>query len=602
MRSPEKCTLYIWPAHQIAAPGPMSGHIALKTTRYYVSHRPTHCPRNRSASVEKRSDLTLEKDKSELGSSPTVVDFYTLDVKAMEGVITQYRKQRCDWSFRSSRNVFQESRIVTLWWGENDLCLNPNAPNKSKSKLSPSESSQSLILKILIQGGIERHAINGLCMDPLTYRLITNSVNAVSAIMRPIDSFLFSMGMKGRSLADTCALQAAERIVERSLAHNCNLAVNKDFMPLLQLAKNGESVDRDAILAKVLEDPSPIKNIYSDDAFALSLIQHLDDEEALLVLQARPPAYLEGKVFEANVRSLHVVNTYFLQHIKKFNDLRYVTLIKLNLAGSRIVEITPSFVKCIKSLEQLHNLCLADNGITYAGAMELSNGLKEHRSLKVIDLSNNHVGCEATLLPGLNSRFSRCATLEEICINGNFFGSGCEDKLLTWPEPTEEARFRYGLFSSCAKSTKSVLSPQSKDMITPMTWMICLACRKGEEHSMIFLEGMRQSGQRFLERYDLRAASVVGQASVKIEPFDPAFFRPENYYCARRSISEAQGTVVRQVVERDSKKSNGIPFSKTCSNKKSYNCLTWSKRIFAAVHIKTAPALLPSVVSRKGFG
>ncbi len=257
--------------------------------------------------------------------------------------------------------------------------------------------------------------------------------------------------------------------------------------------------------------------------------------------------------------------------IEKISE--YMCIEELHFSSCNVNDehIKDFLVPLLSKLPHLRKLCLDENQITYTGARRLASALANHAFLKSIDLSNNRITCTKELLEKLQQEFATCVSLEAIAIEKNFIA--IEQSSIQEYKVTTEVLYQYNIFQTKPKLTKSMLDKNFN--INQRDWVVSLVCKKGIEHSMIYMEGMYHYGQRFLERYHITAEGIICFANVLVENPDLKFFDPKQYHMESRKISDVEGKILKDLVESDKKKP--IAFSMTypgCSSGR-VNCLKW---------------------------
>jgi hypothetical protein len=140
----------------------------------------------------------------------------------------------------------------------------------------------------------------------------------------------------------------------------------------------------------------------------------------------------------------------------------------------------------------------------------------------------------------------------------------------------------------------SYLEPTLK--IDRDNWVVSIARKKNKEHAMIFIEGIRSFGQRFLQRAHFGVGGTSGIGRIKIparegsvsteffdlELFDTSKFIKISWLVKRNpSIKHLQNTIVNDVKnppryrQLDSKIVR--MFSSTSNIQETFNCFTWAK-------------------------
>jgi len=262
-------------------------------------------------------------------------------------------------------------------------------------------------------------------------------------------------------------------------------------------------------------------------------------------------------------RSKNVINGIIIPLLKR-NKGEEITCEYLNLTGCPIdiaknvvLPLLPEYTKLISLY--LRNIGLSiDNEIEkkyYIGFLQqnknieyvdmsynkynayilllLANFSRNNPTIKEINLSHNQLHVINTNnhyndYRSLKNAFSRNSSLRRINVSANWFEDRCynldsskNDKVSSnydknfintiYEEQKHISFFKpHDIFHSDKNNYKIKSMMDEARFISTETsqkpqWLVALACRKGDfiGHSFIFLEGVRSSGQRFLEKYHL---------------------------------------------------------------------------------------------------
>jgi hypothetical protein len=255
-------------------------------------------------------------------------------------------------------------------------------------------------------------------------------------------------------------------------------------------------------------------------------------------------------------------------------------------------------IPLLQSNDKLRILRLNDNKLTYTGIRRLSVALAKHQYLESIDLSNNRITCVKELFEKLQKDFRKYPALQTLLINQNFIETDCKPLFQKKISTDGQIIYYYDFTKTSAQPRTSLFDVNRQ--ISREDWVVSLVCKKGTEHAMIYMEGMKKWGQCFLERYHITAESMIGLANVLIESPDLKFFNPEGYHFTTKPISKVNGNILRDLVETDKK--GPINFSKfyPSSSKGMVNCLKWCLNKLEHVDIHIDPNLfgLPSATAK----
>lgn len=232
-------------------------------------------------------------------------------------------------------------------------------------------------------------------------------------------------------------------------------------------------------------------------------------------------------------------------------------------------------------------LNLNNNLITYSGARDIAESFTKWSNLKNIDLSANRIICNSSgMADKLWETFSKYQSLEKINISQNFFAEYCT-----------LSRFFY-------TTPKPINSLLTCGEIYTNDWIVGFVCNKGTEHAMIYLEGMYENGQRFLERYHITAEHCIGHALIENDQFNNLdTFTSERFYIVPRKISSSKGRLLQTLINAD--KGQKQEFSKyypTCTNGK-INCVEWCRTKLKQIEVEIEEGLfgLPSFTAQQQY-
>ncbi len=251
---------------------------------------------------------------------------------------------------------------------------------------------------------------------------------------------------------------------------------------------------------------------------------------------------------------------------------------------------------CSNGFDKLKRLKLNANKITYWDISDIAPHLSKISKLELLDLSGNFIKCGEELLEKLTKKFLECRALKTVLVGQNFFEKSCKSNFKKEQSSRQTPLYYYKMYQIKAADTLSILS--EKESITCNQWLVALVCKKNFEHAMIYMEGMRTWGQRFLERYHINARNIVGVAEVDNQDDHVALnLNPKNYYINLHIINKEKGKALRESVNKE--KGTKIDYSKYASSTRSkgkHNCLTWclDKLKEVDIHIQEHILGLPS--------
>lgn len=267
-------------------------------------------------------------------------------------------------------------------------------------------------------------------------------------------------------------------------------------------------------------------------------------------------------------------------------------LIKLRLAGNNIDSL--AFTYLMDSLHQkdVKELYLQNNIINYDKAS--LERVKRASSLKMVDLSNNF--------------------LQQTHLSHNFPQPGDDSLYKDDPHKTklrDGGYYRFSIFRMKSASNKDGVKIKSRidpnKSLTHSLWVISLSCHKQGQHAMILLEGMRENGQLFIERYHIRIdRRFYGEATIRVGYINPTELDSSVLCSISTYIDKNKGEELSNSLKKRHQHKENFAFTPLLGfmqAKKPYNCLEWCIKELKAVEIEIeAPilAFLPRTVASKG--
>jgi HEAT repeat protein len=279
-----------------------------------------------------------------------------------------------------------------------------------------------------------------------------------------------------------------------------------------------------------------------------------------------------------------------LEFIVKLREIVKVIITRQNLSMRNWQRIC----NVVENNPLLKYLGLAENNITVGQFNTLAGYISRHTSLSELDLSRNRVSCLSVTLDNIKNLLEKCMTLKKVTINQNFLEKDSKPKFAS-SSVSEQGLLCYAFFQTKAYVMPSILSP--KLMIDSNHWIVALACKKGSEHSRIYLEGMRKNGQRFLECYHIFGSLLGNKASVEVKKFyEFDTFNPENFHLRPWEIKRENGHTLKLLVQAEQGADINFSFlSSTSFFEKQYNCLKWCLKLLTKIGIEhSITDILPS--------
>lgn len=204
----------------------------------------------------------------------------------------------------------------------------------------------------------------------------------------------------------------------------------------------------------------------------------------------------------------------------------YPALRRLKLSDNHLGDDGARLLASLLTMEKsllagLLTLSLANNHIGSQGFWFLGEAIKcQGVVLEMLDLRQNIIQTNESDWREIKSMLLQNKKLEEVMLGGNALPEAIDGSL---NKPlSEEKRTNKSLkvpgrkvafFYSQPITVQSAIDPAKK--IYP-EWVIALGCHKDNKRISLYLEGMRNSGQRFLYRYALKE----GDSAAKVEGYE----------------------------------------------------------------------------------
>lgn len=360
------------------------------------------------------------------------------------------------------------------------------------------------------------------------------------------------------------------------------------------------------------------------------------------------------------LRSLELPSIFFrnqkitLRFCEMSNGL--TDLIELNLSRQKINDdLLENCLSKLQNLVNLKRLNLASNLIGNPGFDVLIKFLRGHRNITNVNLENNSIQfrggdvvkftAEALGNDHQIVRFNIGLNWSTVDPEGwqdrqnSFIPVGADGRVTigcTRNVETSEVTVTCGrgIFFSRQKRLESFLAvkdglnyveynsrraegDQLETFIDPNQWRVGLACRKDGQHAFILLEGMRENGLRFLERYEIgdREGNCLVRKTAKV--LKPKLFKDgvlgskfDEYELSSKRISAENGMLLKRNIEREYEETKNTPlnFSKIRPDPDgergppSYNCLSWCRKRLEEVDVNVlSNSLFPLFAATGGL-
>lgn len=269
------------------------------------------------------------------------------------------------------------------------------------------------------------------------------------------------------------------------------------------------------------------------------------------------------------------------------NKAPHIIDLSHNHIGDQEIKIISKGLNECLSIEKL---ILSNNKITYLGISYFADELKISNIQKV-DFSSNFISNGSQLLEDLKQKVKKNLNIRELNISQNFIREDFESKLNKY-KVQPNSIYKYDFFYTQHRTCNSLI--KSTEKISKKEWLIFLACKKGTQHAMIYVEGMRCSGQKFIKKIHITALNIMNSnAKPEIKLLEPRrlFNDADKYYLQWWKVSNVAATALFGYVQEDIDR--GINFSIVASYGK-VNCLEWAFDKLEQINIKVDRKMFPS--------
>lgn len=294
----------------------------------------------------------------------------------------------------------------------------------------------------------------------------------------------------------------------------------------------------------------------------------------------------------------------------------YPSLRRLNLNNNRLGDAGAEQIGVLLSdphlLPNLVVLTLANNRIQALGFSYLADAMKRNVKLKELDLSQNFIQLSDVTLKKRAEEFAENPHLRRIMLSGNALLPSA-DMLLVNDKGVEESKAQSNQKNSDISSSRGPIAffrsqpPRMKSIIDPSKeidrgqWVVALGCKKDDQHAVLYLEGMRESGQRFITHYHIVAPAVISdEAQVKIKNLDIGRLANSHHrhYFRPFTIDRVKGESLREHIENQHASKEEIPFSTFYNSSTGrVNCTGWCRAELILIGLDVPSTDIPSVAA-----
>jgi tetratricopeptide (TPR) repeat protein len=301
-------------------------------------------------------------------------------------------------------------------------------------------------------------------------------------------------------------------------------------------------------------------------------------------------------------------------YLPHYPSLRTLNLNDNRLGNDGVQQIGILLKSDPSPLPSLAVLTLANNRIQDLGFNYLADAMMERVPLEILDLSQNTIQISGTTLKKLAEKFAHNSRLQRVILSGNALLESADPLLMNDKDDEESKNKLAQKYSNVSYSTgpiaffrshplrmESVIDPSKR--IDLSQWVVALGCSKGDQHAMLYLEGMRESGQRFLIRYHIVAPDVVlvGKAKVVIEDLEIGRLADsrDRHDFLSFPIDRIKGEVLQNHIH-DQQESH-ISFSKFYNSSNGHmNCTGWCRAELIHIGLEVPKTDIPSMAARGG--
>lgn len=285
---------------------------------------------------------------------------------------------------------------------------------------------------------------------------------------------------------------------------------------------------------------------------------------------------LENELSAKLLDSSNDIQNAILKLIEKGKYIRYLDISNNSIDDDMMQKIATSLA-VNTSIELID---LSNNEITRNGIFDFADIIKKAKNttLVYLKLQNNWIHAGETYLHEIRKRLVKSNSNRQIDITQNF------------ARITREI-LSQGFFHTSLKIGNRFSCINKKDIITRDNWLVCLMAKKNiiEDHALIIIEGMKNTGQLFISRFELFLTKDTGKAKASAkESIDPVNIHEllDKYNHVDFKVERKKGKALILNIKEELGKE--INYSKLgCSASGSDNCITWAIKQLNKAKIET---------------
>jgi Ran GTPase-activating protein (RanGAP) involved in mRNA processing and transport len=565
----------------------------LKALEWYLKAAPQS--KQARLAVKRLSNINSNKLKSEYE-----IKAKTNDVSAMStlGLIYQY----CQLTDKNGNLLPKEDHIkkAQYWYEKAEKFNDALAMNqlglmyKNRSlgqKMSENDRhilSVQFFNRAVLAGCVEAHKSLSMIFE--------GTWNTLLHRIKHNDAKLTSLDLSHWPLTDDhvyllCqALRKNKKLKTVDLRHN-KLTIKGVYYLTSLLTKN-KTIERVEVSDNPLlnDEAHRIINGVLDPVFKHRRGEDIELEE--VNLQGCQPAMIRD-VFLPNLKYYHKLLALNLSHLEQEHDFFFPFLAQEYLKKNPI----------------LLSLNLSYNHLKFDSLFKIASTMNKNHTLMDLDVSHNEVDLTRTGIDNLYKQFKRNPKLANIDITANFLDEDADEALLAAPSTANapaslfySQHYRRGeLKIPSLLRPDCMLSNKNTD-----TWIVALACHKGAEHSVIFIERLRSSGQHELLRCHIQTdGTFTGQTNTLIE-HNWYHFNPESWYMDIHEVDSGTGEALLYSIRKELYEHRNYTLlpgwatdaTTNISKAKRVNCATWCIEHLKEVGIDVQEGAIPSLIAQ----
>ena len=447
--------------------------------------------------------------------------------------------------------------------------------------------------------------IKGIQIDPyfregkeeVLWNLFITTRDLLLSRIRKNESSLLSLDLKNWKI-----------VTDGDIYDLCQSLKENTFIKTLDL--RGNQISRNGLyyIINLLIDNKTIEQVKLDDNPFLD-----NDEKSQRIIKSVLIPLLQhrrGEEIACETVDLHECRTKMIQNVL-FTTLPYYTkLLSLNLShlGEGYEFFFPFIANILNANPAIEEIDLSYNDLDLTALYSLSGAMRLNNTLKSINLANNRIMISKEhQIKTIVNNIRKNKNLNHVNLSANFLRPIFDSHLSNNPAALFYSQKENTFIQSILKPSITLSSKLGKEK-----FVAALACNKNSEHASIIIEGIGNTGQRFMKRYHINIHKEYWLRTItKIDEFNSSKFNRDNWYMDSYEIDYDKYCQLRDDVKNEIDNEITHPFgwiptcTATCHTAKSekqetVNCTKWCIRKMQNAKIKIKTRIIPSWAAQMG--